>query len=103
MAPHEYEIFKLMTCTKRGKQFLRFTVDVVHHVDIYTVPQYGDAPDDMVETWAPDHVINQMEKYLKRMGNNGRGAEDNILSCLKIAHYACILHDKLVKEKELSK
>lgn len=81
--------------TNRGRQFAYFAKQVTKHVDLYTVPQYGDSPDDMVESWTPTHVINQMQKYLKRMENNGRGDEDNILSCKKLAHYACILEDKL--------
>lgn len=81
--------------TKRGGQFRAFAYDVAKHVDEYTVPQYGDMPGDMVEEWTPTHVVHQMEKYLKRMRCNGRGNEDNILSCKKIAHYACILDGKL--------
>lgn len=90
-----------MAFSNRGKQFLDFADDVLHHVEEYTVPQYGDSPNDMVETWSAEHVANQMDKYLKRMKNNGRGHEDNLLSCLKIAHYACILRDKLQKDREV--
>lgn len=88
----------LNTTTNRGKQFAEFAADVVIHVDEYTIPQYGDSPDDMVETWTAEHVRNQMQKYLKRMDGNGRGSDDNLLSCLKIAHYAAILRDKLIEE-----
>ena len=86
-----------MAMSNRGKQFVAFAAETLKHVEEYTVPQYGDAPDDMVEQWGADHVINQIEKYLKRMKNNGRGNDDNLLSCLKIAHYACILREKLEK------
>jgi len=86
------------TNTNRGTQFIKFAKDVLTHVDTYTIPQYGDAPDDMVESWSAEHVRNQMDKYIKRMANNGRGHEDNLLSCLKISHYACILMDKLKTE-----
>lgn len=87
--------YGLRTNTMRGGQFCEFALNTVRHIDNYTVPQYGDAPNDMVETWTSTHVINQMQKYLKRMENNGRGDEDNILSCKKLAHYACILEGKL--------
>ena len=86
------------TLSNRGWQFVRFADEVLNHIEDYTVPQYGDAPDDMVNSWTSEHVINQMEKYLKRMKNNGRGAGDNLLSCDKLAHYACILKDKLLME-----
>jgi len=89
----------LKTNTNRGMQFIAFSEDVLDHVDNYTVLQYGDAPNDMVETWTSTHVINQMQKYLKRMENNGRGEEDNLLSCKKLAHYACILNQKLREGK----
>lgn len=88
-----------MNISNRGLEFKRFSLFVVDHVEKYTVPQYGDSPDDMVSTWTAEHVQQQMEKYLKRMGNNGRGVGDDILSCLKIAHYAGILHAKLLEQK----
>lgn len=90
----------MVTNSKRGEEFIDFSKEVVHHIDNYTVPQYGDAPNDMVEEWNPEHITNQIQKYAKRMQNNGRGDSDNILSCLKIAHYACILHGKLKSEHE---
>ena len=95
-----FKTYSLETNTKRGAQFLAFAKEVKDHVDNYSVDQYGDMPDDMVETWTSTHVIQQMEKYLTRMKrDNGRGDDDNILSCKKIAHYACILESKLREGK----
>ena len=95
----ERPVIVLDSESNRGRQFSKFAQETLAHIDHYTIPQYGDAPDDMVSNWTAEHVINQMEKYLKRMKNNGRGHEDNLLSCHKIAHYAAILKDKLMEDE----
>jgi hypothetical protein len=86
------------TETNRGLQFIDFAKKVVGHIDNYTIPQYGDAPDDMIDEWSVEECRKQILRYTQRMTNNQRGHDDNLLTCLKIAHYACFLHEKLQKE-----
>lgn len=65
-----------------------FAEEVFNHIEGYTVPQYGDFPDDNVATWTPEQCVTQIEKYCKRFGSNARGEQETNLDLIKIAHYA---------------
>lgn len=78
----------------RTNEFQLFASTVKKHILEYTIPQYGEHPDDNVSSWSQADCIKQIEKYCKRFSGNARGHEDNILSLLKIAHYACIAYFK---------
>lgn len=85
--------------SNRGDEFMRFVPLVMNHIEEYAVKQYGDAPNDNVEKWTAEKCLDSIERYVKRRGdNNARGMKDNLLSCLKIAHYACLAYFKLLKE-----
>lgn len=81
--------------SKRGLQWLTFAVDVLIHIEEYTVPQYGDYPHDQATEWSPEIIMAQILKYARRHGRNAREQQD-LLDCLKIAHYACLAHKKLM-------
>ena len=90
--------------SNRGDEFKVFAQLVVDHIDNYTTKQYGDAPNDNVEKWNSEKCMDAIERYVKRFGiRNGRGEEDNLLSCLKIAHYACLAYNKRKREIEQHK
>ena len=82
--------------TNRGKHWKRFAAAVLDHIESYTVPQYGDSPDDLIETWAPDQCIKALEKYIQRFGKNQR-LNQEVLDMLKIAHLAQITYRKLMQ------
>ena len=82
---------------RRTLDWLHFADTVAEHIEYYTVPQYGDAPDDQVESWTAEHCVNQLHKYASRFGSNKREGQD-ALDLLKIAHYAQLAYDKLHKE-----
>lgn len=82
--------------SQRAKDWVVFANRVTHHIDGYTVPQYGDAPNDQVSEWTAEHCVNQLSKYASRFGSNARGGQD-LLDLLKIAHYAQLAYDKLVE------
>lgn len=82
--------------SQRAKDWVVFANRVTHHIDGYTVPQYGDAPNDQVAEWTAEHCVNQLSKYASRFGSNARGGQD-LLDLLKIAHYAQLAYDKLVE------
>ena len=87
--------------SNRGDEFMRFVPLVMNHIEEYAVKQYGDAPNDNVEKWSAEKCLDSIERYVKRRGdNNARGMKDNLLSCLKMAHYACLAYFKLLKEEE---
>lgn len=85
---------KQWTITERGKQWTAFAAKVLDHVENYTVPQYGDAPNDNVESWTAEQCIAQISRYAARFGHNVRERQD-LLDLLKIAHYAALAHFKL--------
>lgn len=90
-------LYTAVALSQRGNDWLAFADEVAHHVENYTVPQYGDAPNDQVESWTAEHCINQLHKYVARHGSNKRKDQDH-LDLLKIAHYAQLAAFKLREE-----
>lgn len=84
-----------MAKSNRAKEWEGFSGEVTDHIENYTVPQYGDAPDDMVETFTPADIKANLLRYVGRIGYNARGPEEAKRDALKIAHYACLLAGKL--------
>lgn len=85
----------LKPTTKRGEQFISFAECLLQHIEQYTVPQYGDAPNDLVEDWSVDDCLRQIQKYTKRQGKNARKDQDG-QDLMKIAHYAQLAWSKHV-------
>jgi len=89
------------TISTRGKRWLAFAHKVVlNHVENYTIPQYGDAPDDNVEGWTADQCMDQIGKYHKRFRKGQRGKEEQLRDMVKISHFSQLAYDKLLKEEE---
>lgn len=86
-----------MNLSKRGSDWVIFTDAVLNHIENYTVPQYGDYPDDNVAMWTSSDCMKQVERYLKRLNTNQRPGERK-RDLLKIAHYTQLAHDKLDTE-----
>lgn len=80
----------------RGDEWDRFSGVVQNHIEDYTIPQYGDGPNDFVETMSDGDVELQITKYVKRFGNNARGQEEAQRDLVKIAHYCAILYSKRI-------
>lgn len=72
--------------SKRADMWDHFARKVRHHIEDYTVPQYGDAPGDLMDTFTPEDCITQVKKYAARFGRNSRDGQDE-LDLLKMAHY----------------
>lgn len=85
----------------RGRipEWNEFNALEIDHIADYTIPQYGDAPNDFMSTTSAHDVEQQIIKYTKRFGSNQRGFNDQQLDLLKIAHYCCILYFKRIKER----
>lgn len=79
--------------SRRGKEWKAFAGIVADHIEQYTVPQYGDAPNDQIAAWSAAQCINQISKYAARYGHNQRAGQET-LDLLKIAHYACLAYHK---------
>lgn len=83
---------------QRTKDWNEFATKVADHIENYTVPQYGDAPNDNVEAWSAQDCRTQIKKYAARFGNNQRAGQEE-LDLMKIAHYAQLAHDKLKQQQ----
>lgn len=82
---------------QRTKDWNEFAAKVADHIENYTVPQYGDAPNDNVESWSSQDCIAQIQKYAARFGANQRAGQEE-LDLMKIAHYAQLAMCKLHRE-----
>lgn len=79
---------------QRTKDWNEFAAKVADHIENYTVPQYGDAPNDNVESWSAQDCIAQVQKYAARFGSNQRAGQEE-LDLMKIAHYAQLAAGKM--------
>lgn len=79
---------KLEHMSLRSKLWLLFALEVLDHVEGYTVPQYGDAPTDQITNWSLDDVRCNLLRYVNRIGKNQRGQVEADRDACKIAHYA---------------
>lgn len=84
-----------MPISKRGQQWLHFASKVLSHIEKYTVPQYGDLPDDQASEFTIKEMQMNIKRYLNRMTSNARGSEEARRDMLKVAHYACLTLAKL--------
>lgn len=79
--------------SERGKNWLLFADQVFHHVEDYTVKQYGDTGSDQVSEWTGDDCAKQVGKYLGRRGRNARPGQE-LPDMLKAAHYVQLTEEK---------
>jgi hypothetical protein len=85
---------KEVILSNRGSDWNDFSKDVLHHIETYTIPQYGDAPDDMLSNESPQYLMKQVQKYLNRFGNNQREGQ-HLLDLMKMTHCVQIAYSKL--------
>lgn len=84
----------------RGQEWITFSDKILHHIENYTVPQYGDYPDDQACTWSAKDCMLTIGRYVSRFGQNSRTGQEE-LDLMKIAHYACLASTKLdIPEEE---
>lgn len=85
--------------TKKGAEWKKFALEVLIHVDTYTVFQCGDTGNDRIDELTKEDCIKAIQRYCHRFGRNARSGNDK-LDMLKIAHYACFIYNKLKDEEE---
>lgn len=86
-----------MGLSNRAKQWQRFSDIVLQHIEEYTVPQYGDEPDDQIEDWSAKECVRAIGKRCARHGSNSRDGQE-LLDIKKMAHESCLAYFKLEKE-----
>lgn len=85
--------------SERAEQWMCFMSLVLSHIEDYTVPQYGDYPDDQATTFTDEEIISQFKRYVNRLNSNARGEDEAERDLFKIAHYAALLHFKRYPER----
>lgn len=73
------------TVSERAKQFQSFAHSIVSHIEQYTVPQYGDAPNDQMSEWTIEECLKAVSKRLARYGRQSREGQQE-LDFKKMAH-----------------
>lgn len=89
----ELDEIMMESISKRGNDWITFSIRVLAHIEGYTVPQYGDAPNDEVESWSVEECLLAVKKYNARYGKNSREGQQE-LDFLKMAHFVQIAFDK---------
>lgn len=87
----------LKPMSNRAIDFAEFAKDVVDHIETYTVPQYGDSPNDLAEEWSVQECVDCIKRYAARVGKNAREGQQE-QDFLKITHYAQLARDKYRKQ-----
>lgn len=80
----------------RLHEWMEFYAIVSNHVKNYTIPQYGDAPNDNLQTWSVEDCLRAIDKYVRRNQRvNARGRKEAMRDMVKIAHFACVAFWKM--------
>lgn len=79
----------------REWDWVGFSTYVAKHIRNYTVPQYGDAPDDQIESWSAAECVRSIGKRVARFGSNARGRAETLRDLVKICHEAQLAFDKM--------
>lgn len=72
----------------RAQRFQLVCDKCVEHIETYTVPQYGDYPNDQLTNMTLAEIRHDLQRYVNRMGRSSRGFEDSMRDMLKFMHYA---------------
>jgi len=88
-----------MSQSYREKEMVQFAAMVASHIRSYTVPRYGDWPEDLATDMTLEQGIGQIKKYAQRFGHDARGDERQA-DMIKIAHYACMIYWIIEGEKQ---
>lgn len=72
-----------------------FSGIVQMHIEEYTIPQYGDYPDDNLASFSAEDCFTNISRYAARLKSNSRGEDETLSDLLKIAHYASVAYLKL--------
>lgn len=83
--------------SNRGKEWEYFSDKVLDHIDIYTVPQYGDYPEDQLTEWSAFECLLAVKKYIARYKKNSRPGQQE-LDFLKMAHYVAVAYFKYMEQ-----
>lgn len=76
-----------------------FSQSVRQHIREYTIPQYGDYPDDQATILTVNDMVKSVRRRRTRLFKNSRENQDR-LDLLKSAHECCMAYHKVCELKE---
>lgn len=79
--------------SNRALDWIKFSLLVLNHIETYTVPQYGDKPNDQIESWSIEECLKAVSKRIARFGRNSREGQQE-LDFKKMAHEIQIAAEK---------
>lgn len=89
--------------SNRSQHWQKFSLEMLDHVENYTVKQYGDYPHDQLTEFSDEEILSSMKRYLSRAGRGQRGQAEEMRDMLKLAHYASVRYARLAaQEQEVS-
>lgn len=88
---------EVKSSSKRAEDWIKFSNEVLHHIENYTVPQYGDKGEDQITEWSVEECLLAIKKRQARYGKNVREGQQ-VLDFLKMAHETQIACDKYKEE-----
>lgn len=84
-----------MPKSNRLERFHQVADICAYHIETYTVPQYGDFPDDQLTEMRLSDIKHDLQRYINRMGRNSRGPHESMRDMLKVMHYAAEAYLKM--------
>lgn len=72
--------------SNRGERFKGVARAVYQHIEKYTVPQYGDYPDDRLTEMDEQDCWQDVQKYLSRRNGKERAPGQHKQDILKMIH-----------------
>jgi hypothetical protein len=80
----------------RYEKWKKFEPKVIRHLTEYCDKQYPTSdPDNDLNNWSIPDLKAHMKAYVNRIGTTQRGPEQAKEDMLKLAHFACIIWNKL--------
>jgi hypothetical protein len=85
----------------RMKEWMDFSGITLQHIRNYTIPQFGDVPNDNLSTWSIEDCLKAINRYVTRnLNENRRGQREAMRDMVKIAHYACVIFWKMYSKQK---
>jgi len=88
--------------SERGNDWSCFADEVFTHIEEYTIPQYGDRPNDEMTNWSIEECLKDVSKRISRYGRQAREGQQ-LLDFKKMAHVIQIAALKYQEEQNATR
>ena len=98
----KFRSIPVVGASQRGKDWINYCREVLMHIENYTIPQYGDAPNDEISKWTIEECLKDISKRLSRYGRQAREGQQE-LDFKKMAHVIQIAATKYQEEQNATR